>query len=222
MESKHPYLLAPSLLAGDHGNLRASLREIEEAGLSWVHLDIMDGHFVPNLSFGPQSIAALRPDSSLFFDVHLMLDNPHKYIDAFIEAGADQITIHFEPDYPVMQSLKAINRGGCKRGIVLNPDTPADEAKPFLEYCDIVLLMTVQPGFGGQRFRADVLPKIGRLAKIRQELGLNYRLEVDGGVDLKTATLCTQWGADTLVAGTAFFKAADRQAFIRTVTKGSE
>ena len=182
MESKHPYLLAPSLLAGDHGNLRASIQEIENAQLEWVHLDIMDGHFVPNLSFGPQSIKALRPDSKLFFDVHLMLDNPHKYIDAFVDAGADQITIHVEPDYPVMETLEKIQSHGCKRGVVLNPDTPADAAKPFLQYCDIVLLMTVQPGFGGQSFRQDVLPKIKQISAWREEMGLDFRLEVDGGV----------------------------------------
>ena len=222
MSSQHPNLLAPSLLAGDHGNLRASLREIGKADLAWVHLDIMDGHFVPNLSFGPQSVKALRPDSKLFFDVHLMLDNPHRYVDAFADAGADQITIHVEPDYPVAETLDAIREKGCQRGIVLNPDTPAEAAEPFLELCDIVLLMTVQPGFGGQSFREDVLPKIEQLAAWRTERQLRYRLEVDGGVDLKTAPLCTARGADTLVAGTAFFNAADRPEFIRTITEASE
>jgi ribulose-phosphate 3-epimerase len=222
MRSQHPIILAPSLLAGDHGHLRASLLEIEEADLAWVHLDIMDGHFVPNLSFGPQSIKALRPDSKLFFDVHLMLDNPHRYVDAFADAGADQIIIHVEPDYPITATLEAIQGRGCQRGIVLNPDTPADAAEPFLELCDIVLLMTVQPGFGGQSFREDVLPKIEQLAARRAERKLHYRLEVDGGVDLKTAPLCTAHGADTLVAGTAFFKAADRTKFIRKLTEDSE
>lgn len=218
MSDQHRNLLAPSLLAGDHGNLRASLHEIEAANLSWVHLDIMDGHFVPNLSFGPQSIKALRPNSKLFFDVHLMLDNPHQYIDAFADAGADQITIHVEPDYPVAETLDAIRTKGCQRGIVLNPDTPAEAAKPFLESCDIILLMTVQPGFGGQSFREDVLKKIEQFAAWRVNRRLNYRLEVDGGVDLKTAPRCTAQGADTLVAGTAFFQATDRSEFIRTTT----
>lgn len=218
MSHQHRNLLAPSLLAGDHGNLRASLHEIEAANLSWVHLDIMDGHFVPNLSFGPQSIQALRPDSKLFFDVHLMLDNPHEYIGAFADAGADQITIHVEPDYPVADTLEAIRAKGCQRGVVLNPDTPAEAAEPFLHCCDIVLLMTVQPGFGGQSFRKDVLPKIARLAALRQEQQLSYRIEVDGGVDVETAPLCRERGADTFVAGTAFFKAADRAEFIEKVT----
>lgn len=220
--SQHKCLLAPSILAGDHANLASSLGEIESAGLEWVHLDIMDGHFVPNLSFGPQTIKALRAGSELFFDVHLMLDNPDKYIDAFIDAGADQISIHVEPDYPVAETLNAIHSNNCKCGIVLNPDTPAEEAKPYLELCDIVLLMTVQPGFGGQSFRHDVLPKMKQLAEWRDAMGLNFRLEVDGGVDMETAPLCTAEGVDTLVAGTAFFKAENRADFIQVVEKRAQ
>lgn len=219
MGTPHEIILAPSLLAGDHANLKSSIQEIADAGLSWVHLDIMDGHFVPNLSFGPQTIKALRGYSELFFDVHLMLDNPDKYIDAFLDAGAEQITIHVEPDYPVAETLAYIKSKGCKCGVVLNPDTPAEDAKPFLQDCDMVLLMTVQPGFGGQSFREDVLPKVETFAKWREELGLDFRLQVDGGIDLNTAGRCTELGVDTLVAGTAFYKAADRAEFIKTVCK---
>lgn len=218
MKLPHPTLLAPSILAGDHADLRASLGIIEQAGLEWVHLDIMDGHFVPNLTFGPQTVQALRPASKLFFDVHLMLDNPQAFIGPFIEAGADQITIHVEPDYPVQQTLQDIRNKGVRCGVVLNPDTPAEAAEEFLPLCDIVLLMTVQPGFGGQPFREDVLPKIEALARWRKERGLDYRLQVDGGIDLKTAPHCTRLGVDTLVAGTAFFKAPDKEAFARTIT----
>ncbi|MEM8867593.1 MAG: ribulose-phosphate 3-epimerase [Verrucomicrobiota bacterium] len=218
MKSEYPILLAPSILAGDHADLRSSLKEIESAGLKWVHLDIMDGHFVPNLTFGPQTIKDMRGDSKLFFDVHLMLDNPHRFIDAFIDAGADQITIHVEPDYPILETLTHIKSKGCRCGIVLNPDTPAQAGKAYLEYCDIVLLMTVQPGFGGQSFRQEILEKMATFSKWRKERGLNYRLEVDGGVGLETAPLCTANGVDTLVAGTAFFKAEDKAVFIQTVT----
>ena len=218
MPSPHDTLLAPSILAGNHANLSNSLKVIEDAELDWVHLDIMDGHFVRNLSFGPQTVKALRQDTKLFFDVHLMLDNPQLYIDAFLEAGADQITIHLEPDYPVADTLAYIKSKGCKCGVVLKPDTAAEEAKEFLPSCEIVLLMTVEPGFGGQKFRHDVLPKIEQFDTWREEMGLNYRLEIDGGVDLETASLCTARGADTIVAGTAFFKAVDPSAFIAAVT----
>jgi len=220
MQSLNPIILAPSILAGDHADLKTSLKTIETAGSEWVHLDIMDGHFVPNLSFGPQTVKALRPLSKSFFDVHLMLDNPDKYIDAFIDAGADQVTIHVEPEYPILETLQRIRTRGCKCGIVLNPDTPAEAARPFLSECDIVLLMTVQPGFGGQSFRRDVLPKIDQLANWREEYELSYRLEVDGGIDLETASECIARGVDTLVAGTAFFRADDCFAFSNAIIQG--
>lgn len=213
----HTHLLAPSILAGNHAKLAESLAVVEKLPLKWVHLDIMDGHFVPNLSFGPQTVADLRKESQLFFDTHLMLDNPHEYIEAFAKAGADQITIHVEPQYPLSESLLEIRRLGCKCGICLNPDTPAEAIRPHLNKVDIVLVMTVQPGFGGQSFRHDTLDKIEMISKWRNEDGYSFRLEVDGGIDETTAPLCLQRGVDTFVAGSAFFKAGDKEAFARSI-----
>ena len=209
----NPVVLAPSILAGDHANLCESANAVQRMGLSWVHLDIMDGHFVPNLSFGPQAVADLRKSSQLFFDTHLMLERPDRFIVAFAESGANLISIHVEPDYPVMKSLKHVRELGCQNGIVLNPDTPAESALPYLEAVDLVLLMTVQPGFGGQAFREDVLPKIETIHAWRAERNLDFRIEVDGGINLVTAALCRERGCDTFVAGTAFFKSDNRRAF---------
>lgn len=206
-------ILAPSILAGNHANLAASVATLDALRLSWVHIDIMDGHFVPNLSFGPQTVAALRPHSQLFFDVHLMLDNPHLYVEAFAKAGADQISIHVEPDYDIRGTLERIRTLGCKKGIVLNPGTPASAVEPFINDVDLVLVMTVQPGFGGQSFRADMLGKIEAIANWRTAQKLHFRIEVDGGIDLETGALCRRAGADTFVAGTSFFKAADKAGF---------
>jgi ribulose-phosphate 3-epimerase len=213
----HAPILAPSILAGDHAHLAASAAIVEQIGLRWIHLDIMDGHFVPNLSFGPQTVAALRKNSKLFFDVHLMLSEPHRYLEAFAKAGADLISIHIEPAYDHAAALTRIRELGCQRGIVLNPGTPAAAIDHLLGQVELVLVMTVQPGFGGQSFRRDQLEKIATLSRRRSELGLNFRLEVDGGVDLATGAECRAAGADTFVAGTSFFNAPDRPAYIRTL-----
>jgi ribulose-phosphate 3-epimerase len=174
----------------------------------------MDGHFVPNLTFGPETLAALRRrGSTLFFDTHLMLAEPHRYVEAFARAGADLISVHIEPAYDHAGTLARIRSLGSKAGIVLNPDTPASAVESLLASVDLVLVMTVQPGFGGQPFRSDMLPKLAQLAAWRKERNLNFRLEVDGGVDLSTARECRAAGADTFVAGTSFFKAADKPAF---------
>ena len=209
--------ISPSILSADFSQLGNEIKRLEKGGADMIHVDVMDGHFVPNLSFGPKTVNDLRPLSSLFFDVHLMLDNPDKYIEAFLSAGADQITIHLEPDYPVAETLKAIQAGSAKRGIAINPDTPVDVALPFLEHCDMVLLMTVEPGFGGQAFREDVLPKIKKIAQIREKGSYDFRIQVDGGIDLESAPACLENGADTLVAGTSFFKAIDPVAFEKAI-----
>jgi ribulose-phosphate 3-epimerase len=209
----HAPLLSPSLLAGNHAQLGASAKVVEDLGLQWIHLDIMDGHFVPNLSFGPQTLAALRPASKLYFDTHLMLSEPHRYTEAFAKAGANNITIHIEPAYDHAGTLARIRQLKCQCGISLNPGTPAETIKALLPNVDLVLAMTVQPGFGGQAFRRDVLPKIGQISQWRREMGLNFRLEVDGGIDVATAAECHAQGADTFVAGTSFYAAQDRARF---------
>ncbi|TVR53854.1 MAG: ribulose-phosphate 3-epimerase [Puniceicoccaceae bacterium] len=204
--SPHPPLLVPSILAGDHADLAASLETVHRSGVSWLHLDIMDGHFVPNLTFGPQTIRDLRRRSRLFFDVHLMLDQPADLLDAFLEAGADLVSIHAELDLDHATLLGHIRSAGKQTGLVLNPDTPAEAAFPLLDQVDLVLVMTVQPGFGGQAFREECLDKLARLHRERLDRSLTFRLEVDGGIDAATAPRCHAHGADTFVAGTAFFK----------------
>lgn len=216
--SPHARKLAPSLLAADHGALREGVRIVREMPIGWLHLDIMDGHFVPNLSFGPKTVADLRQEGQgLFFDTHLMLSRPDAFIDAFADSGSDQITIHAEPFYPVGRTLDRIRARGIKAGLALNPATPLHRAEPFLKDIDLLLLMTVQPGFGGQSFREEVLGKIRSASELRRSRGLAFRIEVDGGIDAETAPLCAAAGADTFVCGTAFFKADDRERFRRTV-----
>jgi len=212
-------ILAPSLLAGDHANLAASAALAAKFGVTWIHLDIMDGHFVPNLSFGPGTLAALRRGGSkLFFDTHLMISEPQRYVEAFAKAGADRISVHAEIPFDHASLLASIREAGCRAGIVLNPGTPAAAVESLLAHVDLVLVMTVQPGFGGQPFRTDMLPKIAQIEAWRRERGFDYRIEVDGGIDLETARACRAAGADTFVAGTAFFQATDKAAFVAAIT----
>lgn len=215
MPSPHAAVLAPSLLAGDHAHLAASAQLVADLGARWLHLDLMDGHFVPNLTFGPETLAALRrAGSKLFFDTHLMLAQPDRYVEAFAKAGANLISIHIEPEYDHRATLARIRALGCQCGIVLNPATPAAAIEPLMGEVDLVLVMTVQPGFGGQPFRADMLAKLQQIDAWREQRGLTFRLEVDGGIDLTTAADCRKAGADTFVAGTSFFRAADQAAFL--------
>jgi ribulose-phosphate 3-epimerase len=211
---KHAPILSPSLLASDHAHLADGAALVAGLQIPWLHLDIMDGHFVPNLSFGPETLAALRRAGvKLFFDTHLMLSRPDQFVDAFVQAGADRISIHIEPDYDVVGTITRIRQAGRHAGIVLNPGTPASAIEGLLAQVDLVLVMTVQPGFGGQSFRRDQVAKIAQIAALREERNLNFRLEVDGGIDLETAKECHAAGADTFVAGTSFFKHPDRAAF---------
>ena len=201
--------IAPSILGGDHAALGESVAKIRDAGLKWVHVDIMDGHFVPNLSFGPAVVKALKakfPD--MFYDVHLMLDNPNLYIEPFAKAGADLISVHVEPDYPIAGTLADIHFAGKQSGMTVNPKTPIGAVAEFLPSVDLVLVMSVQPGFGGQSFNPVALEKISALAKMREEMKLSFRIEVDGGITAANVAECVRRGADTIVAGTEFFKNA--------------
>lgn len=209
--------LAPSLLAGKQDALNESLKIAESANAQWVHLDIMDGHFVPNISFGASTVKALRENSKLFFDVHLMLSNPNQHIDSFINAGADLISIHVEPEYPISDTIKKIKNANCKAGIALNPGTDSSKIIPYLDLCDLVLIMSVEPGFGGQSFMEDSLKKIHQISQIKAKEGYSFRIEVDGGITLENAPECIKNGADTLVCGTSFFTSSDAVQFIKEI-----
>lgn len=211
--------IAPSILSADFANLERDIRAIAENGGDWVHVDVMDGAFVPNITVGIPVVRALRKVTQLPLDVHLMIDRPVRYVEEFANAGADWISIHVEADQPhdILQALEKIRALGCKAGIVLKPKTPVEAALPYLPYCDLVLVMTVEPGFGGQAFLFDQMPKLRQLRAWCKELNASCVLEVDGGVDERTQAVCKENGADVLVAGSAYFKAEDKGAFVRLV-----
>ena len=214
-------MISPSILAADFANLERDIRDIEENGSDFVHVDVMDGIFVPNISIGIPVVKAIRPVTKLPLDVHLMIDRPVRYVEDFVKAGADFVTIHVEGDQPqnTLEALDKIHALGCKAGIVLKPRTPAEAAIPYLDKCDMVLVMTVEPGFGGQKFMADMMPKVKKLRQLLDEVNPDCLLEVDGGVDAVTCDICKENGANVLVAGSAYFKAPDRAAFVKKLQK---
>lgn len=212
--TKHPLtgldagavLVAPSILAADFAALGRDIGEIESAGADIVHVDVMDGHFVPNLTLGPPVVKCIRKCTALPFDVHLMLDNPENFIAPFADAGADNLTIHTEIDADIAPLLDDIHHRGCSAGLCLRPNTPADNLTPFLDRVDLILVMTVEPGFGGQSFQADMLPKIRELRSLIRRSNRPIHLEVDGGIDNETTPQVTRAGANLLVAGTSVFR----------------
>ncbi len=210
-------LLSPSILAADFANLQRDIQNIKDNGGDWVHVDVMDGLFVPNISIGIPVVQAIRKVTDLPLDVHLMIEQPIRYVEAFVKAGADWLSIHIEADTQenILLALEKIRAMGAKAGIVLKPGTPAEAAAPYLKKCDMILVMTVEPGFGGQSFMADQMPKLNALREMRDWENPDCILNVDGGVDAVTQALCKENGADVLVAGSAYFKSTDRAAFAR-------
>ena len=211
--------VAPSILSADFVNLERDIRALGPAGADYVHVDVMDGLFVPNLTIGLPVVKAIARISPLPLDVHLMIDRPLRYAERFCEAGADLVTIHVEADTAehTRQALETIRACGRKAGLSLKPGTPAEAALPYLELCDLILVMTVEPGFGGQKFMADMMPKLKTLRRWLDGKNPGCELEVDGGVNAETARICRENGANVLVAGSAWFKAPDPAAFAAAV-----
>ena len=211
--------VSPSILSADFVNLERDIRALTPAGADYVHIDVMDGNFVPNISIGIPVVADIRGITDLTLDVHLMIDRPVRYVERFCKAGADILTIHIEADTMenTLEALRIIRACGVKAAISVKPKTPAEAVLPYLELCDLILVMTVEPGFGGQSFMADMMPKVSKIRSYIDERNPACELEVDGGVNVQTAKICTSAGANVLVAGSAFFKAEDKAAFVQAV-----
>ncbi len=214
--------IAPSILSADFANLERDIRLVDEKGADYIHVDVMDGQFVPNITLGPNIVSAIRPVTDLPLDVHLMVQEPERFIEAFAEAGADILTIHQESTVHIHRGMQMIKNAGVKAGVVINPGTPVSAIEHVLSMADLVLIMTVNPGFGGQAFLPECLTKVEQLDALRKEKGYSYEIEIDGGVDDNTAKSCVDAGADVLVAGSYVYNApepGERIAKLREVTK---
>lgn len=212
-------ILAPSMLSADYMNLESEMKKLENLGVKWLHVDIMDGHFVPNLTFGYSMVSALKKVTSLTLDVHLMIDEPIKYIEEFIKAGSDFITLHIESDTKenIQKTIKLIKESGKKAGLSVKPNTKAEEIIPFIKDIDMVLVMTVEPGFGGQKFMADMMPKLKTLSDAIKKENPDCLLEVDGGINEENVKIVKENGASVIVCGSAYFNAEDKEKFIKTI-----
>lgn len=209
--------IAPSILAGDFAKMGEEVKRMQDNGADMIHYDVMDGVFVPNITFGPQMLKAIRPYTTLPLDVHLMITEPIRYIKQFAQSGADYITVHYEACKDLKATLEAIKNEGVKVGLSISPDTPASVVKPYVNDCDMILVMSVYPGFGGQKFIEGSLEKIKEISAYVKESGKDIRIEVDGGINTSTASLVKQAGADTLVAGSAVFNAPSPKDMIATL-----
>ena len=214
--------IAPSMLSCDFAKMGEELVRIDKGGADWIHLDIMDGHFVPNITIGPAIVSALRPYSKLPFDVHLMIDYPFDYIEQFAKAGADIITFHVEAKSDIQATIDKIKSFGVKPGLVIKPKTPAEAVFPYLKEVDLILVMTVEPGFGGQSFMADMMPKVTAIKDKAKEIGIDMLVEVDGGIGDKTIAQAAAVGVDVCVSGTGVFKAPDAKEAIANLKKLSD